>query len=221
MSAQAKASTPAPADSGTPNALQGFSQNRGQPIHIDAARLEVRDKDKVATFFGDAKTGDVKVVQGDTVMRSKTLVVFYEQSAAGGQAPAPNPQAKGAPAPAAAPGPGGSQQIKRLEAHGNVIVTQKDQTVTGEKGIFDTRANTVTMTGNVILTQGQNVMKGASLVVDLTTGVSRLENGGGRVDMVLFPQSGQQPGAPAAPANAPPSAGKPMNLNGMGGGSGR
>src|SRR5437868_12058063 len=48
MAAQAKASPPAPADSGTPNALQGFSQNRGQPIHIDAAKLEVRDKDKVA-----------------------------------------------------------------------------------------------------------------------------------------------------------------------------
>ena len=64
--------------SGPPNALQGFSQNRDKPIQIDAARLEVRDKDKVATFFGDAKA-DVKVIQGDTTMRSKVLVVFYEQ----------------------------------------------------------------------------------------------------------------------------------------------
>jgi lipopolysaccharide export system protein LptA len=77
------------------------------------------------------------------------------------------------------------------------------------------------MTGNVILTQGKNVMKGSTLTVDLTTGVSRLENGGGRVDMILFPQSVQQPGAPAAPANTPSPAGKPMILNGMGGGSGR
>jgi len=221
MSAQAKANSSTPADTGTPNALQGFSQNRGQPIHIDAAKLEVRDKDKVATFLGDTKTGDVKVVQGDTVMRSKTLVVFYEQSAAAGQSPPPNPNAKGAPAPAASPGPGGSQQIKRLEARGNVIVTQQDQTVTGETGIFDTRANTVTMKGNVILTQGKNVMKGSTLVVDLTTGVSRLDNGGGRVDMILFPEKGAQPGAPAAPGPAPNSAGKPMNLNGIGGGSSR
>src|SRR5918992_12638 len=63
---------------GPPNALQGFSQNRDKPIQIDAARLEVRDKDKVATFFGDAKA-DVKVVQGDVTMRSKILVVFYDQ----------------------------------------------------------------------------------------------------------------------------------------------
>src|SRR4051794_14170679 len=63
-------------DSGNsvPNALQGFQQNRGQPVQIEAARLEVRDKDKVATF-----TGNVKVVQGDTTMHCKTLVVFYEQ----------------------------------------------------------------------------------------------------------------------------------------------
>src|SRR5262245_20128845 len=66
------------AASGPPNALQGFSQNRDKPIQIDAARLEVQDKDKVATFFGDSKA-DVKVIQGDVTMRSKILVVFYEQ----------------------------------------------------------------------------------------------------------------------------------------------
>jgi lipopolysaccharide export system protein LptA len=218
-SAQASASQ-ASSGNNTPNALQGFSQNRGQPIHIDAAKLEVRDKDKIATFTGDAKTGDVKVVQGDTIMRSKTLVVFYERE---GGAAAPAGSGKAAPAPAATPGPGGSQQIRRLEARGSVIVTQNDQTVTGDSGIFDTKANTVTMLGNVILTQGKNVMHGQTLTVDLTTGVSRLENEKGRVNMVLFPE--QKPGAPAgqgsSPGTGPNPAGKPMNLNGMGAGQER
>ncbi len=40
---------------GPPNALQGFSQNRDQPVHIEAATLEVRDKDKMATFSGDVR----------------------------------------------------------------------------------------------------------------------------------------------------------------------
>ena len=73
----APASPPPAADSGTsvPNALQGFQQNRNQPVKIEAARLEVRDKDKVATF-----TGNVKVVQGDTTMHCKVLVVFYEKT---------------------------------------------------------------------------------------------------------------------------------------------
>ena len=73
--ATSKASTSAAAESGTsvPNALQGFQQNRGQPVKIQAASLEVRDKDKVATF-----SGDVVVTQGDTVMRCQLLVVFYD-----------------------------------------------------------------------------------------------------------------------------------------------
>jgi lipopolysaccharide export system protein LptA len=41
-----------PAGNSVPNALQGFSQNRNQPVQIEAARLEVRDKDRKATFSG-------------------------------------------------------------------------------------------------------------------------------------------------------------------------
>ena len=51
--------------SGVPNAMQGFTQNRDQPIQIEAASLEMRDKKKEATF-----AGNVKVVQGDTTMTS-------------------------------------------------------------------------------------------------------------------------------------------------------
>src|SRR6266568_1397106 len=68
---------------GVPSAMQGFSQNRDQPIQIDAATLEMRDKKKEATF-----SGNVKVVQGDTTMTSKTLVVFYESSGDKAVAPA-------------------------------------------------------------------------------------------------------------------------------------
>ena len=106
-----------------PNALQGFSQNRDQPVHIEAASLEVRDKDKVATF-----SGNVVVTQGDTSMRCKSLVVFYDQEDGKGGKTSMK---------AAQPGPGGKQQIRRLEAIGGVVVTQKDQTATGELGIFD------------------------------------------------------------------------------------
>jgi lipopolysaccharide export system protein LptA len=159
---------------GQPNALQGFSQNRDKPIQIDAARLEVRDKDKVATFFGDAKA-DVKVIQGDTTMRSKVLVVFYEQDDKSGKTQK-----------AASPGPGGSSNIKRLEAKGNVIVTQKEQTVTGNEGIFEMKTNTITMHGNVVMTQNDNVIKGDKLIVNMETGLSRVEMAaGGRVNALL------------------------------------
>ena len=162
---------------GPPNALQGFSQNRDQPVHIEAATLEVRDKQKQATF-----SGDVRVKQGDTGLRCKSLVVFYEQSG--------EPTDASKTLQAASPGPSGEQRIKRLEARGSVVVTQKDQTATGELGIFDMKTNTVTLTGNpVVMTQGQNVLRGGKLVVDLTSGVSRIEAGksGQGVQMLVQP----------------------------------
>src|SRR5437879_12290905 len=75
--------------SGVPNAMQGFSQNRDQPIQIEAASLEMRDKKKEATF-----SGDVTVVQGDTTMTAKTLVVFYESTSTPAAAPTPPANSK-------------------------------------------------------------------------------------------------------------------------------
>jgi lipopolysaccharide export system protein LptA len=185
---EAQAQTPKPpssppaqrtaqANQGPPNALQGFSKNKDEPVQIEAASLEVRDKDKVATF-----SGNVHVIQGDTDLRSKTLVVFYEGDDAG----------KGG-IKAAQPGPGGSSQIKRLEANGSVLVSQKDQTATGDKGVFDMKTNTITLMGNVVVSQGQNVLRGERLVVDRVTGVSRME--GGRVQGI-FQRGSKEEGLP-------------------------
>ena len=189
---------------GVPNAMQGFSQNRDQPIQIEAASLEMRDKKKEATF-----TGDVKVVQGDTTMKSKILVVFYDSAdqATGSAAPA----AAKAPIKSSTPGPTGSSSIRRLEAKGNVIVTQKDQIVTGETAVFDTKTNLVTMLGGasgVVLTQGKNVLRGDKLVVDMTTGVSRVESNSGRVQG-LFVSSGQGGDSPLGPTSLSPPGLKP------------
>jgi lipopolysaccharide export system protein LptA len=180
----------AQAQKGPPNALQGFSQNRNEPVHIEAASLEVRDKEQVATF-----AGDVRVQQGDTTMRCATLVVFYDREAGSDASKA----AKTKTMTAVTPGPGGEQKIKRLEARGGVIVTQKEQTATGQLGIFDMPNNTVTLTGEVVMTLGQNILRGDTLVVNLTSGVSRVEgnkNGRGRVEGLFIPSEGApKPGA--------------------------
>jgi lipopolysaccharide export system protein LptA len=143
---------------GPQNALQGFSQNRDQPVKIQAATLEVRDKDKVAMF-----SGDVRVLQGDTEMRCKSLTVHYDEDSG----------AKGLKA--ADPGPAGQQQIRRIEAKGGVTVIQKDQNAQGDTGVFDMRANTVTLVGNVVVTRGQDVLRGRKLTVDLTSGTSTID----------------------------------------------
>ena len=193
--------TPAPATTtGVPNALQGFSQNRDEPVHITSRRLEVRDKDKIATFLGD-----VHVTQGDTNMTCQTLVVFYEQSATTGTATV---------ATQATPG---GQQVRRLLAQGGVVVNRKDQTATGHEGVFDMKSNTVTLEGDVVVTQCQNVVHGDRLTVDLTSGVSHIESGKSnqrRVEGLFVPgQQSHQTDAPcpdpAKPAPAAPATGAP------------
>ena len=161
--AMALSAAPAAAEQksqGPPNALQGFSQNRDQPVKIQAASLEVRDKDKIATF-----SGDVQVFQGDTELRCKLLNVFYDDEAA----------PKGAKTADA--GPADQRQIRRIEAKGGVIVNQKDQTASGDAATFNMRENTVTLVGNVVVTRGQDVLRGHRLVVDLTTGITKMDQG--------------------------------------------
>jgi lipopolysaccharide export system protein LptA len=167
---------------GPPNALQGFSQNRDQPVKIQAATLEVREKDKMATF-----SGDVHVFNGDTELRCKSLVVFYEE----------DPKQPGMKA--AEPGPGGEKSIKRIEAKGGVTVVQKEQNAFGENAIFNMRENVVTLTGNVVVTTGKDVLRGQRLVVDLTSGVSRMDQG--RVEGLFSSGSRNPPGSP--PGNTP------------------
>jgi lipopolysaccharide export system protein LptA len=162
---------------GPPNALQGFSQNRDLPVKINAAALEVRDKDKAATF-----SGDVRAVQGDTELRCKTLTVHYDE------------EQRSTGMKAAEPGPAGQQQIRRIEAKGGVVVTQKDQTTNGDSAVFDMRANIVTLIGNVVLTRGQDILRGHKLVVDLTSGTSKIESGSTRsgVEALIQPRNSEK-----------------------------
>ena len=182
----------APAKGGAatpPSAFQGFSRDRDEPVHIEANSLEIIDKDSYAVF-----SGNVVVRQGDSTMRARELKVHYEGSL--------RESGKSAAAPAT---PAGQQQtvrndpaqrIRRLEALGGVIITSKDQKATGETGVFDMQTNTATITGNVVLSQGPNVMRGDRLVVDLKSGRTKLEaaakGGSQRVQGLFVPSSMDQ-----------------------------
>lgn len=202
--AQTQPKAPAkPQETGVPNALQGFATNKDQPIQIEAASLEVRDKDKRAVF-----TGNVVVTQGDTVMKCDELHVFYDQDDPKGTA-----SPKAGTMKAAQPGPGGRQSIRRLEARRNVRVTTKDQTATGALGVFEMKTNTVTLSGGVVITQGANVLKGERLVVDLTTNFAKVE--GGRVQGLFSTNKDEKPGGKdekSGPDQKPSVKKKPTSL---------
>jgi lipopolysaccharide export system protein LptA len=189
-----------PAQSPVQSLVQG--QNNDQPVQIEAATLEVRDKNKTATF-----SGNVQVVQGDTTMKCQSLVVFYGQEVGiGGDKTAATPPAAPATAAKATPGmPQGAQNIRRIEARGGVTVITKDQNASGDLGIYDLQSKTITLSGHVVVGQGQNIIHGERVVVDTVTGNARVEsassNGGssggpqGRVRALIQPNKGQTGGA--------------------------
>ncbi len=184
VSASAAAQGLHPAHQGLIHGAQG--QDQDQPIQIDAKSLEVHDKSKTATF-----SGDVKVVQGDTTMTCKTLVVFYGQELgiAGKQVASANSTAGVVP---------DAQNIRRIEAHGGVTVVSKDQTASGDLGVYDLLAKTITLTGNVVVTQGPNVIHGERVIVDTVTGNAHVEAAPGvpqgRVRALIIPQKGENGG---------------------------
>jgi lipopolysaccharide export system protein LptA len=193
-------------------AMQGFAVNRDQPMKIESNVLEVRDKQRQATF-----SGGVTLTQGDTTLKCRTLVVFYEDTAVA-------PSKKGAPAqnaPQAQKGPGGpsGQQIKRAEAKGDVFVTQKDQTASGDNGVYDLKANTIVLTGNVVVTQAGTVMRGQKMVVELATGHVTVESGksGEPVSILMNPSSAKDPTPPTKDAKSAPAAAQPAKSAPRGG----
>ena len=163
--AQPQRSAAAPTPGGpVQSMIQGGGQD--QPVQIEAASLEVRDKNKTATF-----SGNVQVVQGDTTMRCGKLVVFYgEEVGIAGATEAKTPKPAGA-------APKNPQNIRRIEARGGVTVVTKDQNASGDLGVYDLLAKTITLTGNVVVSQGQNVIHGERVVVDTVTGNARVESG--------------------------------------------
>lgn len=142
-----------------------------QPIEINADSLEVRQDDRIAVF-----RGNVDAVQGQVRLRADELKVHY-RAGAGGQ--------RG----------GVDGTIERIDATGNVFVSSPGETAQGDSGVYDVARREITLTGKVVLTRGQNVIRGRRLVLNMTTGQSRIDGGGaqGRVRGLFVPpkKSGQ------------------------------
>ncbi len=145
------------------SAFSGFDTGSAVPIQIEADELEVRDAEKLAIY-----SGGVRVQQGETILETQALTIFYS-----GDAPA-----------AGVPG----SQVSRLEAGPGVMVRSGDRTASGDRAVLDMETEIITMSGNVVLTDGPNVVRGGRLIVNLATKQGRIE--GGRVQTLISPPGG-------------------------------
>jgi lipopolysaccharide export system protein LptA len=80
--------------------------------------------------------------------------------------------------------------LRRVEASGNVYFVTPDQTMRGDRAVYTLASNEVVVTGDVILTQGQNVLTGGRLVYNTRTEAARMEGpANGRIRGVFYPQN--------------------------------
>ena len=113
-------------------------------------------EEQIATF-----AGNVDAVQGDLVLSADRLKVHYEGETSGVGVTA-----------------GSGNSIRRIDAEGNVIIASPEETAEGRFGTYDVLAKLVTLEGQVVLTRGDNVIRGERLELDLVSGKSRIIGAG-------------------------------------------
>lgn len=81
--------------------------------------------------------------------------------------------------------------LTRVEASGSVYFVTPEQTIRGDRAVYTPANDTIVLTGDVILTQGENVITGSRLVYNTRTESAQMEGGSnGRVQGVFYPERG-------------------------------
>jgi lipopolysaccharide export system protein LptA len=159
-------------------AAQAQLSSQKGPIDITGDHMEVLDQQHLITW-----KGRVEALQGETRMRSDLLNIYYKAAA----------KTSGAPkAQAGAPG-ADFGDIDHMEAVGDVYFVTPTEVARGDKAVYTADNDQVVITGNVVLTRGEDVGRGTRLVIDLNTNHATLEGGPtGRPRVIVYPKQKPQ-----------------------------
>ncbi len=149
-----------------------FDTNSDEPIEISADTMEWLQEAQIAIARGNADA-----VQGRYHLHADLLTAHLVKSEDEGSG---DTEESGS-------GLGGSaDKISLIEAEGDVVLTTPEEMARGEQGTYDVKERVATLTGSVVLTQGDNVIRGQHLIMDLVTGRSKLigttADGGGAAE---------------------------------------
>lgn len=123
--------------------------DRSQPILIESDRLDAFQEKKLVIFSGQAIAR-----QGDKTIRADRLLIYYKD-----QSTAPEGKAR---MDGEAVG-----DFEKLEAQGQVVITQTHRVVTGEHAVYHQDLQTIVTTGNAVLREGKNIVQGEKIIVYL------------------------------------------------------
>lgn len=119
----------------------------GGPVSYSADNLEYFDAERRLVL-----TGDVDIVQNDARLRADRITLTFTSSSSG------QSNAQGL----------GSGDIERMIAEGEVYYVRPAQSARGNRAVYDVHADNVTFTGNVVVASDENVIRGETLVLNIT-----------------------------------------------------
>ena len=120
-----------------------------QAIEINADSLEVLQAEKRAIF-----SGNVLAEQGSMKLRADKMLVYYGGNKKKSES--------------------SNNSISKIEVIGNVFLSSPKETAKGYNGVYDTNNGVVVLSGDVVLTRGQNIIKGSELTFDINSGRSKI-----------------------------------------------
>ena len=139
---------------GTGFSLGGMRHDSSAPIEVSADRLSVDQASGASVFSGNAVIG-----QGAMRLSAALIRIEYVER-------------------------NDDLRIERLLAEGGVTFVTATEAAEAAAAEYHIEAGRIVMTGDVVLTQGRNVLSGDRLEVNLRSGEGTME---GRVRTIIFP----------------------------------
>jgi lipopolysaccharide export system protein LptA len=173
-----------------PTALAQIAPSSNGPIDITADNGTLVNSTCEATWSGAAEA-----LQGNSRLRADVIKAFLKKKPPGAATQSANQTDCGS--------------TQRIEADGNVFYVTPDQVAHGDHAVYNADADQIVMTGNVIVVQGKNVVRGDKMIIQVSTRHVTIDSGAkgrgtpGRVRGVFYPN---QPGTPGLPATLPGAA---------------
>ena len=122
------------------------------PVEFSADALEYRQNQSVVVL-----TGNVTVSQGEMTLMSDLIELHQTKDKSSVS---------------------DTSKLRAIRGFGNVVVETPNEKATGDNGAYDLKSEIITLNGNVTLRQGDNILHGDRLDINLSTGISRIHGAG-------------------------------------------
>lgn len=155
-----------------------IKMDKSQPIQIESDRLDAYQEKKLVIFSGHAVA-----TQGDKTIKADRLLIYYkDQPAAPEKKNRMDMETAG--------------DFEKLEAQGQVVITQTNRVVTGDHAVFYQDSQQIVTTGNAVMREGKNMVKGERIIVFLDEDRGVVEgNERKRVTATIYPNEKKEENA--------------------------